>query len=76
MLTNVRRLMGCPWRRSSWLFMEVFLCVKLELATAKNAGNNRHNIVTDRSVRAFRPRLFPQLSSEGRGVLLRGITEW
>jgi hypothetical protein len=63
--------------------MEVFLCVKLELATgefelaaAKNAGNNRHNIVTDRSVRAFRPRLFPQLSSEGRGVLLRGITEW
>src|ERR1700757_3736835 len=33
MFTNVRRFIGYLGRRSSWLFMEVLLCVKLELAT-------------------------------------------
>src|SRR6202044_2408492 len=35
MLTNVRRSIGYPCRTSSWLFMEVLLCVKLELATER-----------------------------------------
>src|SRR5271154_3349559 len=35
MLTKERRSIGCLCRRSSWLFMEVLLCVKLELATAR-----------------------------------------
>src|SRR6201988_4480868 len=33
MLTNARRFIGYLGRRSSWLFMEGFLCLKLELAT-------------------------------------------
>src|SRR6266404_4795988 len=32
------------------------------------------NIVINRSVMAFRPSLFPHLYSEGRGLLLRGVT--
>src|ERR1700736_1047218 len=37
MLTNARRFIGYLGRRSSWLFMEVLLCVKLELATGTAA---------------------------------------
>src|SRR5258705_4138561 len=33
MFTKVRRFIGYLCLRSSWLFMEVLLCVKLELAT-------------------------------------------
>ena len=32
------------------------------------------NIVIDRSVMAFRQSLFAHLYSEGRGLLLRGVT--
>src|ERR1700730_6033161 len=35
MLTNVRRSIGYLGRRSSWLVMEVLLCVQLELATGR-----------------------------------------
>src|SRR3984893_6163483 len=35
MFTNVRRFIGYLGRRSSWLFMEVLLCVRLELATGR-----------------------------------------
>src|SRR6202045_1493897 len=35
MLTKVRRSIGYLGRRSSWLFMEVLLCVRLELATRR-----------------------------------------
>src|SRR6202790_2045979 len=35
MLTNARRFIGYLDRRSSWLLMEVLLCVKLELATGR-----------------------------------------
>src|SRR4029077_8839203 len=44
MFTNVRRFIGYLGRRSSWLFMEGLLFVKLELATGSI------------SVRAWRPR--------------------
>src|SRR5260370_24336344 len=35
LLTNVHRFIGYLCRRSSWLFMKVLFCVKLELATWK-----------------------------------------
>src|SRR5260221_5924495 len=35
MFTNVRRFIGYLGRRSSWLFMEGLLCVRLELATGR-----------------------------------------
>src|SRR3981189_3549824 len=35
MLTNLRRSIGYLGRRSSWLVMEVLLCVQLELATGR-----------------------------------------
>src|ERR1700716_3483239 len=72
MLTNARRFIGYLGRRSSWLLMEVLLCVKLELATGEftlatwkicrsNAGNNaQRSQLRHRSLReSFSPEPLP-----------------